>query len=578
MEKPVRIEKLSRRSFLKGVGFSTLGALSAGALAACSPNAGEASSTAQNGSSGGSGQAVGDEPFFFNSPGVGVAQTPTVTESADVVVVGSGMAGFYAANITKEQKPDTTVVMLEKNSILGGLTTFASMPPTPMMPVAPEDAWKEATAKVAATLGIGNPVLYYEMYLDQDANADWLVGKSGVKLQLMSPDMPVAGFAGSRGDSAIATLAENAEKIGVDIRTNARAVALVTSDTYTVTGVQYLNETGEVIQIDAKATVLASGGLSSAPDLLGKLSFQVMDKTVDLGGINQTGDGQIMVQATAHGRVAHITCDSNCANIGALSEPAAFDSALGCAAAMQYSDLFVNEYGLRFCDESGQGTKSDVQTSKSIEGQGRTYSVFDAAGVKKHEEVGNGRHYSFWTDKYFGGPMPLADDLNRYASYSWFFKADSIEELGQAIAAEVPTFDVEVFKEQIERYNTSAVNGNDSDFGKPTEFIWPVKEGPFYAVQCCSLLFNTSGGINVNRDAQVVDPRGLPISGLYAAGIAISGFDNEVYGGGTCQPVAAWSGSKAARYIVTNVLGGTVAADWMGAVRYQDIEPLPPQV
>jgi fumarate reductase flavoprotein subunit len=363
--------------------------------------------------------------------------------------------------------------------------------------------------------------------------------------------------------------------VGVEIRKNARAVALVTSDEYTVIGIQYEDENGAIVQIDAKAIVLASGGMSSNPDLLGKLSPMLMDKTVDLGGMNQTGDGQVMVQATAHGRIAHMTCDSNCANIGSLSESAAFDSALGVAAAMQYSDLFINEYGLRFCDESGQGTRTDVATSKAIESQGRTYSVFDAAGVRKHEEVGNGRHYAFWSDQWFGGPMPLEEDLERYESFSWFFKADSIEELGKAIAAEVPTFDVDTFKSEIDKYNAAADSGTDTTFGKPAEYIWPVKEGPFYAVQCCSLLFNTSGGINVNRNAQVVDPRGLPVSGLYAAGIAIRGFDNETYGGGTCQPVAAWSGSKAARHIVENVLGGKVAADWMGNVRYQDVEPLP---
>ena len=52
--------------------------------------------------------------------------------------------------------------------------------------------------------------------------------------------------------------------------------------------------------------------------------------------------------------------------------------------------------------------------------------------------------------------------------------------------------------------------------------------------------YNTNGGIHINTAAQVVDPGGKAISGLYASGIATAGWDSQVYGGGTNQPVALW--------------------------------------
>ena len=55
-----------------------------------------------------------------------------------------------------------------------------------------------------------------------------------------------------------------------------------------------------------------------------------------------------------------------------------------------------------------------------------------------------------------------------------------------------------------------------------------------------------------------------PIRGLFAAGVCCSGWDGEVYGGGTCQTSGMWGGSKAARVIVELYLGGTVADDWYG--------------
>ena len=107
-------------------------------------------------------------------------------------------------------------------------------------------------------------------------------------------------------------------------------------------------------------------------------------------------------------------------------------------------------------------------------------------------------------------------------------------------------------------------------YGKAADYLWPCETGPFYAFQVCSGMLNTCGGIRIDRNAQVCDDRGNPVAGLFAAGVCTSGWDGEVYGGGTCQTVGMWAGSKAARYIVENILGGTVADNWMGDVSLQD--------
>ena len=83
--------------------------------------------------------------------------------------------------------------------------------------------------------------------------------------------------------------------------------------------------------------------------------------------------------------------------------------------------------------------------------------------------------------------------------------------------------------------------------------------------------YNTNGGIHINTNAQVVDPNGKSIAGLYASGIATAGWDSQVYGGGTNQPVALWCSCVAAKHIVENVLGGTVADDWMGDIPMSSI-------
>ena len=96
----------------------------------------------------------------------------------------------------------------------------------------------------------------------------------------------------------------------------------------------------------------------------------------------------------------------------------------------------------------------------------------------------------------------------------------------------------------------------------------PFGEGPYYAFGLKSFLVNTNNGIRVNKDCQVCDPYYKPVSGLYAGGISISGFNDEIYHTGLCQAVAVFSGSRSARHLVENCLGGTVADNWYGDELY----------
>lgn len=184
-----------------------------------------------------------------------------------------------------------------------------------------------------------------------------------------------------------------------------------------------------------------------------------------------------------------------------------------------------------------------------------------------YEAGGCTRHYSGFADKCAGQEIDLSADLQQYEGADYVFKADTIEDLGKAIAAKVDFFDVDAFVNEIKRYNEFAASGTDADYGKGAEYLWPIDTAPFYAFQICSGMLNTCGGIRINRDAQVTDDRGKVVKGLYAAGVCTSGWDGEVYGGGTCQTVGMWAGSRAARHAVVNLLGGTVSANWMGDVR-----------
>ena len=168
-------------------------------------------------------------------------------------------------------------------------------------------------------------------------------------------------------------------------------------------------------------------------------------------------------------------------------------------------------------------------------------------------------------------PLPETFDvLDKAIEMGFVFKADTIEELAEKIGV-----DPAALKETVDNYNSYAASGVDEEWGKAAENLWACDTAPFYAMCVSSGMLNTNGGIRINRNAQVVDARFKPIVGLYAAGVCTSGWDSELYGGGSCQTVGMWAGSKAARHALETLCGVTVAEDWYGELLDNDTDAAP---
>lgn len=215
--------------------------------------------------------------------------------------------------------------------------------------MSPEEARAAVQADMIQRNFVVDASLFYALRTQQGDCADWLFGKHGVQIKDYGSGQPL--YEGGKGASAIATLTPQAQELGVDIRTEARAFALVLEDEYNVTGVQYKASDGNVVQLNAKAVVIASGGMNTNADLLKLYSNVDLGKVMPLG-LGQDGDGHLMVEQTAHGRTGLQTIDGFFAGIGTAADPCGFDSDLNTAAGFQFSSVFVNQYGRRFYDES----------------------------------------------------------------------------------------------------------------------------------------------------------------------------------------------------------------------------------
>ena len=93
-------------------------------------------------------------------------------------------------------------------------------------------------------------------------------------------------------------------------------------------------------------------------------------------------------------------------------------------------------------------------------------------------------------------------------------KADTIDEL----LAQIEEIDADTAKATIERYNELCAAGEDTDFFKESHFLFPVEEGPFYAVKVGPGLLAVVGGIHISDNFEVLDADDNPIEGLYAIG------------------------------------------------------------
>lgn len=588
-------ENISRRNALKlGAGALATAAMAAG-LAGCAPKTpGEAQAAAADGAAAapvsGTRYTKAD-----NSDEIGIVHDAASTEDFDVVVVGAGMAGVVCAMMVAENAPDAKVVLTEAQGICGGGTNFAEQPDMPAVGTDWVSAMQAGDAESATFHFVKDARLLAERAYDMGRNSAWMFKKHAVPLTIKNmarlqdtlakfeAGEPItrwnglAGYEGGNGSLTIQRLTGEIENDpayqNVEIRVNTRGTALLLDgdDETKVVGVQVQDEGGDYVNLNAKAVVLACGGMSNNLELLQNYSNQELSHCTAVQQ-NHFGDGFVMAEQTAHGRCKTIALSSMQGYVDGMD----YQSWLCLAVGQTPTALFVNQEGTRFADENlyritDAPDLDNINRSKLVEGQGAVYSVLGQNLLNYYKENRlPGMTMSFYGDGQDERPYDLDADLEEYAGLDTVFKADTLEELAEAMG--VPA---DAFVETVTTYDNDAAAGADSAFAKDPEYLIAVGEGPYYGFKLSSLIVNTNGGVRVDHDCRVVDQDFNPIEGLYAAGLTISGFVTDVYETGNCQCVSIWSGSKAGRSLVEQCLGGTVAENWYGDAEWDNATDLP---
>lgn len=469
----------------------------------------------------------------------------------DVVVVGSGASGMAAA--VQAIDDGLSVLLLEKGRTIGGSSNY-----TEGMFAIGSNMQKEAGIEISKAQMLEEEMHYsnyradssiWEKYIDNSAaTVNWLQehGVEFDRVQGMGAGVKSWHIYKGFGDTVIVdTLLPYLESKGATVLTQHAGCKIHKDNDGKVYAIDVKDVvTDKIKHIETKAVVLATGGYLDNPEMVKDYTHYDTERLIPVSCGKDTGDGlrmgwEVGGKETGMGTLMLFG--------GYLDDPnrPAYELMRSqmCVAAGQQPLFWVNERGNRFVNE--EVIYNFSQAGNALYTQEKVYSILDQGVIDLMATDGNFMGLGVYIER--GDKMDeLQVEIKSAvkAKKPYLRVADSIEDLAEQI--NVP---VENLVAAVERYNKDAEAGEDSQFGKPAEYMVPLSTGPFYAFELSVGSFCSMGGLKINNNNEVLNEDGVQIPGLYAVGNDASGLVGDTYGPdkpGSCVGYAFYSGRNAA--------------------------------
>lgn len=459
------------------------------------------------------------------------------SDDVDVVVIGFGIAGGCAA--VSAAAAGARVLVLERAAAAGGTTAMAgghfylgggtAVQRATGHQDSPEEMYKYLVAvsrdpdhdKIRAycegsvehfnwleDLGFQFERSYYPEKAVIQPNTEGLMYTGNEKVWPFK-DQAVPAPRGHKvpvpGDTegaklVIDLLVKRAENLGVQIRYETGATALVLDESGVVHGVtwKHFSDSGAV---RAKSVIIAAGGFVMNPEMVAKHTPKLAEKPFVLGNTYDDGLG-IRLGVSAGGATQHMD--------------QIFVTAPAYPPSILLTGIIVNKLGKRFVAEDSYHSR----TSGFVMDQpdSAAFLIIDEAHLRPPQVP----------------LIPLID--------GWETVAEMEAALGIPSGNLVATLD---------RYNEFAARGEDPDFHKQPEFLAPQDKGPWGAFDLslgkAMYAGFTIGGLATSVDGQVLREDGSVIAGLYAVGACASNIaqDGKGYASGTQLGEGSFFGRRA---------------------------------
>jgi fumarate reductase flavoprotein subunit len=497
-------QKLGRRGFIKGAVTSGIGTVASGSLALAQKQASA---------------PVCKMSWEIAPPPIPPSEIKN-TVTADVVVIGAGVAGVVTALSAAEGSAKVVVVEKMKKFSARGFDVAAvdsrlqkSMGIQIDVPAAIRALIKDCDKQV-------NEEFFWMFARYSGEVMDWmldLIEPEGMYAKLSAAhyqgpnyyEYPVTHHilgGPHEKEGAFIDAVEVFEKIakakGVDFRYGTTAVRLTREGKGPVTGV-IAGRAGNYTHFRAtKGVVLATGDYGSNKEMLRYYCPIALYTNLNVytpPGAN-VGDGHKMglwagaaMQKGAHAPMIH---------------------AVG--GAWPYFFLHVNKRGRRFQNEDLSSQACCLGMMMQPDQIGWTLLDSDfLTNVPKSIPIGGGFYWDH-PDRNMGEEWtPGADmaQLEDCIKKGLAFRSNTLGEL--AVRMKVPA---EALKNTVTRYNELVKKGVDEDFGKRKDLLFPIERAPFYAGLMKSALLTTISGLRVNTRFEVLDEHDEPLGRLYAVG------------------------------------------------------------
>lgn len=420
-------------------------------------------------------------------------------QTFDVVVVGSGGAGFSAAIEAKEA--GKSVVLIEKMPAVGGNTLISgaemNVPNNwvqEKLGIKGDSPEKMAEDTIKGGDELGDPHMIQVMTENALDAATWL--KDDIKVEFLDDQLFQFGGhsykralipKGHTGQEVITKFRAKADKLEIPIKLNTTAKELI-QENNRITGVKAENKEGQMITYKAKnGVVLTTGGFGSNVEMRKKYNEKMDESYMSTVTEGSTGDGIIMAEAVGADLTnmeniqTYPICNPKTGVISLLADTR-FDGA-----------ILVNQEGKRFVEEL---ERRDVISNAILEQTG-------------------GYTYQLWNDDInkISGTMKVHEaEYEELLKQKMIVKADTLEE-----AAAFFDIDIQNLKETVKKVNQYAKDGKDEEFNHRGELV-SLAKGPYYIEKAVPSVHHTMGGLVINDKTEVLNKDGQPIPGLYAAG------------------------------------------------------------
>jgi fumarate reductase flavoprotein subunit len=448
--------------------------------------------------------------------------------TTEIAVVSAGSAGMAAAVAAAEK--GAKVIVLEKAATMGGSGNMARGPfavesklqRMRKIPLTRADVfkrhmdythWRVDARLVSQYINKSSSTIEWlekmgvEFIDVQSHNQNFEFTWHIIKGPLIPREMPGTGII------MVKCLAERAKTLGVNILFRTPARRLLKKDERIIGVIAEDEMTGEDVQVNAGAVIIATGGFGDNPEMIKKYTGYDIPQGIVPG---LTGDGIRMAWEAGAARsemTMHTVAGAN-----GLHELITASYTFG------QPNLMVNLKGERFMDEAILQTTPFGANAIAGQPQRTAFMIFDE-DTKQHY-LQNG--LDFPPGILVADPLLTIEDFDKEVQQAIeqgnrdVFIEDTLEDLAGKTGLPLSSL-----QQTVNEYNHFCETGRDTVFYKDSRFLKVVKRPRFYAAKfSIANALGSLGGIKINYKTEVLDKNQEAIPGLYAAGADA----NSIYG------------------------------------------------